>query len=58
VKIMIRHAMTCRYIKRMKEVPRARGGEGEKKVKGEKKRSKDGILTRESTAQDDTLGVR
>jgi hypothetical protein len=39
----------------MQEVPRGRGREGEKKVKGEKKRSKDGILTWESTAQDDGI---
>ena len=33
------------------------GAMGRKKVKGEKKRLKDEILTRESTAQDDAYGV-
>ena len=34
------------------------GAMGRKKVKGEKKRLKDEILTRESTAQDDACSIR
>jgi hypothetical protein len=49
--------MVCRYIKRARLRPRGRGREGAKGRKRfkDKKNINDEILTRESTAQDDSI---